>query len=321
VFCSEQKCCPSRRWNWRTVSLVWYHDGEDNSPPYSSSSSAHCETTAYCEGSCDLWCPEDEEFLSPLHCFLRKYCVEAATANVSGSAIFTSKSGRSSGRTVAIDQVRAIHNCIYIVNCVVLSHTYIVHEILASSPSSGVVAWWQVGIQCKWCKHRNYKERQGGAVCFPLTIKNIYFSLETWLRRHATVCSDIAPWAKAQLTKLTSGARSIGVSRQGRRLYWEESAKRLGMVDTDNGIRFFRPTGTIDPLPLTNNLPVQHSHPIVHEDDLELLQRTGFLFYLLEQMETCYFSEEDRMGDRSKVKSCQLGYPGYVHCWNANEWR
>jgi hypothetical protein len=96
-------------------------DGKDNSPSFSSSP-AHCETTAYYEGSCDLWCPEDEEYLSPLHCFLRKYCVEAVTAKVSD--ISTPKSGRSPGRTVSIDQVWALHKCIYIVNCIVNSHTH-----------------------------------------------------------------------------------------------------------------------------------------------------------------------------------------------------
>jgi hypothetical protein len=85
-------------------------DGKD--PPYCSSS-AHCETTtAYYEGSCDLWCPEDEECLSPLHCFLRKYCVEAITAKVSD--ISTPKFGRSPGRTISIDQVRAFHTSVSI---------------------------------------------------------------------------------------------------------------------------------------------------------------------------------------------------------------
>jgi hypothetical protein len=163
-------------------------------------------------------------------------------------------------------------------------------------------------------------------VCFPSTIINIYLSLETWKHRHSTVCSDIAPWAKARMTNLMSGAPA-GASRNGRRLYWEESAKRIGMVDTDDGVRFFRPPGTIDPLPLTNNLTIQQlaasfesgenkditvSHPIVRDDDFKL-QLTGYLFCLLEQMETCYFSDEDRLGGRSKVSSCQLGYPGYVH--------
>jgi hypothetical protein len=210
------------------------------------------------------------------------------------------------------------------VNCTVDSQTHIygARNFFLPSPSS-VVASWQVGIQCKWCKHRQYNKRQEGAVCLPSTIKNIYFSLETWKRRHATVCSDIAPWAKARMTNLMSGGTlTNGASRQGRRLYWEESAKRLGMVDTDDGVRFVRPPGTIDPLSPTNNLTIQQlltvsnkditvSHPIVREDDLEL-QPTGCLFCLLEQMETCYFSDEDRMAGRSKV-TCQLGYPGYVH--------
>jgi hypothetical protein len=144
----------------------------------------------------------------------------------------------------------------------------------------------------------------------------------------------------------------------GRRLYWEESAIRLGMVDTETGVRFFRPPGTIDPPPVKQQQILQQvqtttttccsasaltdepnhpnhtntgnsssdattttttttmlvstvSHPIVRPRDVEL-QITGYLYTLLEQMESCYFSDEDRIGGRSKVKSCQLGYPGYV---------
>jgi hypothetical protein len=187
----------------------------------------------------------------------------------------------------------------------------------------------QLGIQCKWCKHRHYKDRPERAVCFPSTMKNIYHSIETWQRRHSTVCNDIPPWAKNQMIHLMKCSHRGG---GGRRCYWEESAKRLGMVDTDSGVRFVRPPGTIDPPPpKCCSRPVQqllslssesgdhtmdvddsgNGNPIVRADDAQLFIN-GYLFCLLEQMESCYYSEEDRMGGRSKVKSCQLGYPGYA---------
>lgn len=73
-----------------------------------------------------------------------------------------------------------------------------------------------------------------------------------------------------------------------------------------------RPPGTIDPVvpkQVDVNAMTPLSEAIVRKDDLDL-QITGYLYHLLEQMETCYFSEEDRIGGRSKVKSCELGYPG-----------
>jgi hypothetical protein len=308
-------------------------------------------STTYFEGSCDLWCPEDEECLSPLHCFMRKYCVEAFTAKAFD--ISTPKFGRSLGRSIAVGQVssRLSWHCLLtsqflattICSCArVRRKPHHSHNAVHICHSSCLLL--QLGIQCKWCKHRNYTDRQERAVCFPSTIKNIYHSIETWQRRHSTVCSDIPPWAKTQMINLMKCSRS---GAGGRRMYWEESAKRLGMVDTDSGVRFFRPPGTIDPPPVKNNVPLQQlsmaaetggngnhmdmdgqhgggtnsiiitinttlSHPIVRDDDLDL-QITGYLFCLLEQMESCYFSDEDRIGGRSKVKSCQQGYPGYVH--------
>lgn len=111
------------------------------------------------------------------------------------------------------------------------------------------------------------------------------------------------------MTKLMECSRS---GAGGRRLYWEESAKRMGMVDTDSGVRFIRPPGTVDPPePKQVVEDVPESKPVVSEEDSDL-QITGYLFHLLNQMETCYFSEEDRIGGRSKVKSCRSGYPGYV---------
>jgi hypothetical protein len=53
---------------------------------------------------------------------------------------------------------------------------------------------------------------------------------------------------------------------------------------------------------------------VVSDEDKKLV--TGYLFVLLEQMESCYFSEQDRTGGRSKVKNCPVGYPGFQcrHC-------
>jgi hypothetical protein len=69
------------------------------------------EMGGYFEGSCDLWCPEDEECLSPLHCFMRKYCVEAFTAKAYD--ISTPKFGRSLGRSIAVGQVSCFNERCY----------------------------------------------------------------------------------------------------------------------------------------------------------------------------------------------------------------
>lgn len=54
--------------------------------------------------------------------------------------------------------------------------------------------------------------------------------------------------------------------------------------------------------------------PIVQEQDKALV--TEYLYMLLEQMESCRFTEQDRTGGRSKVKDCPVGMAGMQckHC-------
>jgi hypothetical protein len=245
----------------------------------------HANTRFY-DGSTSLALPEDEESLSPLHCFMRKYCVEVFTATAEDVA--TPRYGKTHGRHIVAGQV---------------------------------------GLQCVHCKHRPYESRQERAVCFPSSLKNIYHSIETWQRRHSLVCEDIPAWAKSTMTDLMNKSRS---GAGGRRQYWEESARRIGMVDTPSGIRFIRPPGEVGPSPsdpegesvdaleaaraplVARNQPP--SRPLVFENDRPLV--TNYLYLLLEQMETCHFTEQDRVGGRSKVKDCPIGYPGLQckHC-------
>ena len=121
----------------------------------------------------------------------------------------------------------------------------------------------------------------------------------------------------------------------GRRQYWEDSAMRLGMVDTPQGVRFSRPPGDLGAMISANsNLssPIQQvgqggvqqlvlSHhveplaePVVRDQDRQLV--TDFLFLLMDQMQKCQFTEEDRSGGRSKIKNNHVGFPGMQcrHC-------
>lgn len=226
-------------------------------------------------GAVSLAISEDEESLSPLHCFMRKHCVEAFSASVED--VSTPRYGKSHGRNIIIGQV---------------------------------------GIQCAYCKHRPYSRRQERSVCFPSSIKNIYHSIETWQRRHSTVCKDIPAWAKRTMLDLMGKSRS---GAGGRRQYWETSSMRLGMEDTPIGIRFKQCPGSAVLLEEADTLDTTlvvypPSRTLVIQEDKMLV--TDYLFMLLNQMETCYFAEQDRVGGRSKVKNCSIGFPGLQckHC-------
>jgi hypothetical protein len=117
------------------------------------------------------------------------------------------------------------------------------------------------------------------------------------------------------MTELIENSKS---GAGGRRQYWEESAQRIGLADTSNGIRFTRTPGDLgesrDDVSLATVEHGEPRHPVVYPEDSELV--TDYLFTLLDQMETCRFTEEDRAGGRSKVKDCPVGFPGMQckHC-------
>jgi hypothetical protein len=228
----------------------------------------------YYPGSVSLALPDDEESLSPLHCFMRRYCVEAFSAT--SDDITTARHGKCHG---------------------------------------GRIVPGQVGIRCLHCKHRPADQRQERAICFPSSVGNIYHSIETWQRRHSTVCQDIPTWVKKCMSQLMQKSRAGG---GGRRQYWQEAAMRLGLANTPDGIRFTTPPGDVvrPKCKMFTSSPQKEapSIPVVDAADKPLV--TEYLFLLLEQMETCQFTEQDRTGGRSKVKDYSVGYPGMQckHC-------
>jgi hypothetical protein len=235
-------------------------------------------------GSVSLAIESDADFLSPLHAFIRKYCVEAFSATQEDQA----------------------------------------QSQFAHSHGSRIVQG-QVGIRCLHCKGRAVKKER--AVCFPSSMKNIYHCIETWQRRHSLVCLDIPAWVKKEMSELKERSKS---GAGGRRQYWEESARRIGLANTRHGIRFVRTPGDLGEdvveevtTETANNMFAEdnvednlkaRSVPVVRIEDREIVK--DFLYILLKQMEECIFLEEDRQGGRSKVKDCPVGYPGMQckHC-------
>jgi hypothetical protein len=243
--------------------------------------------TKWSKGVVSLSLSEDDDVLSPLHCFMRRYCVEAFSASTEDVA--TPRYGKSHGFKVEVGQV---------------------------------------GIRCLYCKHQPVGNRPDRAVCYPSSLRNIYHSIETWQRRHSLVCTHITPWVRKSIVELMESSKTRA---GGRRQYWEDSARRIGMVDTARGVRFYRPPGDEGPTGpslaphyiVTGNGPTKdtissvtnlHAKPVVQEDDKDLV--TDYLFLLMDQMQTCRFTEEDRTGGRSKIKDNHVGFPGMEcrHC-------
>jgi hypothetical protein len=109
----------------------------------------------------------------------------------------------------------------------------------------------QIGIRCIYCSttasttsdsDNNLVTRRGErAVCYPSSISRIYQTVADMCRFHFPVCSFIPPEIQETYSKTkTTRPRGVGSPQQ----YWIDSAKELGLVDTDQGIRYKSPASS-----------------------------------------------------------------------------
>jgi hypothetical protein len=72
-------------------------------------------------------------------------------------------------------------------------------------------------------------------VCYPSSISRIYQTVADMQRFHFEHCREI-PKQVLQIYRNLKTTRPRGVGSP--QAYWVQSAKSMGLVDTDNGIRF-----------------------------------------------------------------------------------
>jgi hypothetical protein len=198
------------------------------------------------------------------------------------------------------------------VNCFVRKHcmeafSAASNDVMTTS-KRGRICLGQVGIRCKFCYTQPLKYRAIASVSFPVSISGIYESVKRWQRVHLPACQHVPPDIKADIADLQKSCAWIPTTRQ----YWSDSAKALGMVDTSEGIRFER-----DPTEPTRAeefvLAISSDKPqtlMLPEDKKKV---PPYVFTLIEQVQTCQFTEADRFLARSK---CAIGFPGFEcrHC-------
>ena len=120
------------------------------------------------------------------------------------------------------------------------------HDITTPAPGRKTrINIGQVGIRCIWCAQLPPKERVKRAVCYPPSLSGVYHSVSNMKYDHFENCRGLPPQVRAEFTSLRSsaGRKSVpGVSQRGSANstahYYYESAARLGLVDTEKGIRF-----------------------------------------------------------------------------------
>ena len=114
----------------------------------------------------------------------------------------------------------------------------------------------QVGIRCKHCVKLPPKDRVKRAVCYPPSVGGIYHSVSNMKFDHFGICRGLPPHSRELFTKLKS---SCGQHYSPRRSsssttaqYYEKSALRKGLTDTQTGIRFRTAKLTVEETPVAS---------------------------------------------------------------------
>lgn len=233
------------------------------------------------EGNVSLALPEDETALSPLRCFLREQvCAFSATENdIAVRAPTTFSIAIGQGKICSI--CNAHH-----------SHFFLI-----------------VGIGCIHCVKQTSKNRSNRAVCFPFSIGRIYQSVADIQRFHFGECKMMPQDVKDRFLSLQS-ASSKGSKGLATRQYWVTSARKIGLVDTAQGIRFGRDPSkpeaasnfSLDILAQAAFSVTTASKQLVLPEDKESIAE--FLYVVMEQLQPCRFTEADRNKRRLKDVGC-----------------
>ena len=96
----------------------------------------------------------------------------------------------------------------------------------------------QVGIRCRHCKHVALSRRKKGSVYFPFSLLGLYQAAQNMgsAHFHGESCNEMAAELKEIFLESIACKSTVGSGKQ----YWAKSAGKLGLVDTDHGIRFIR---------------------------------------------------------------------------------
>jgi hypothetical protein len=108
------------------------------------------------------------------------------------------------------------------------------HDVVAPAPGrKNPIVVGQVGLRCIHCRHLS--DRVKRAVCYPSSLRRIYRTVTDMKLDHFTACPGVPQEIKDMLDELKiSSSRSTSTTMR----YFVDSAIKLGLVDTDYGLRF-----------------------------------------------------------------------------------
>eukprot|EP00986_Skeletonema_menzelii_P011685 scaffold6108_cov119-Skeletonema_menzelii.AAC.7 len=150
--------------------------------------------------------PFDEQFLDPVHRFLRSSCVEVF---VCGGNMNPKGLGRR------------------------------------AYPQTETHVRGQVGLRCPHCQHIPKSNRANQAVSYPSKLGHIYESVRNFQRIHFEACEYIPSSLKKEYMELVSQTQSSKkIHRKYIKVYFAEAAREIGMVESPYGLFFGAPPNT-----------------------------------------------------------------------------
>lgn len=182
-------------------------------------------------------------------------------------------------------------------------------DIAVRAPTTFSICVGQVGIGCIHCVKQASKLRSNRAVCFPFSIGRIYQSVADIQRFHLGECKLMPPEVKEKFL-LLQGASSKGSKGLATRQYWVTSARKIGLVDTPQGLRFGRdPLKPDSPKAFSLDILAQVAFSVTTQSKQLVLPEdkpniAEFLYVVMEQLQPCRFTEADRNKRRLKDVGC-----------------
>ncbi|GAX26774.1 hypothetical protein FisN_9Lh041 [Fistulifera solaris] len=104
------------------------------------------------------------------------------------------------------------------------------------------VSLYQVGLRCRHCARVSVVQRTAGATYYPTRLDSIYQSGQNVAKHHFDVqgCPTIPREIQQVMTALAHEVRGRKgkSSKGGGKLYWAETAREMGVVETSKGLIF-----------------------------------------------------------------------------------
>ena len=105
------------------------------------------------------------------------------------------------------------------------------------------VALGQVGIRCKHCANVPIPHRTAASVYFPSKLKGLYQAAQNIGTTHLKNSCPNLPDPLRAIAEAFQVDGKRATAGHGGKLYWSDAARTMGIIEAEDGLRFFTPTG------------------------------------------------------------------------------